>query len=99
MQKTFVIRMYNKHIAYLHNDVNISGAVHAVVHGHEVGVMQSRELAQDLYLLHQDLWRFLNAFLRYHLHRHRLWRVLFKNKDQSVKVCFSQLCLKIFAYK
>lgn len=31
---------------HLHDHVDISGAVHAVVHGDEVGMVQRRQLAQ-----------------------------------------------------
>lgn len=67
-------------MTHLHDDIDIGGAVHTVVHGHEVRMVERRQLAQYFNLFHEDLRCLLDAFLGDHLYSHRLRRILRTNK-------------------
>lgn len=42
-------------MTHLHDDVDVGGTVHTVVHGYEVCVVKRGQLAQYFDLLHEDL--------------------------------------------
>lgn len=69
---------------YLHDDINIGGAVHTVVHSDEVRVMEGCQLPEDLDLLYQDLRGFLYSLLCDHFNSYRLGRILRKKNDVSI---------------